>query len=205
MPDGQDPGAGTTSSFSSSLLARLKVRDPIAWQRLSELYGPVVYRWARHFQLPVNDATDVVQEVFRSVARNIATFERERPGASFQAWLWTITKNKARDHFRRMAAQPGAVGGTDAYRRLQQIPEESESTNGSLVEPAGLGALRRRALQLIEAEFEPRSWQAFWRATVEGQAPADIARDLGMSVPAVYKAKSRILARIRQELSGLMD
>ena len=64
--------------------------------------------------------------------------------------------------------------------------------------------LSRRGLDLVRAEFENRTWEAFWRTAVEGHAPAHVAEDLGMSVPAVYKAKSRVLRRLRQELDELL-
>ena len=64
--------------------------------------------------------------------------------------------------------------------------------------------LSRRGLQLVRAEFENRAWGAFWRTAVEGQAPADVAEDLGMSVQAVYKAKSRVLRRLREELGDVI-
>jgi RNA polymerase sigma-70 factor (ECF subfamily) len=132
------------------------------------------------------------------VLTHIAGYEHgDRPG-SFRAWLWTITRNKLNDHWRRQHGQPRAAGGTDAHERLQQLPgPESDSPE----EPAGDGgSILRRALELIRAQFEERSWQAFWRVAVEGRRPADVAADLGVSVNAVYVARSRILARLRQEL-----
>jgi RNA polymerase sigma-70 factor (ECF subfamily) len=60
-------------------------------------------------------------------------------------------------------------------------------------------------LELVRLEFEDRTWQAFWRVTVEGQAAADVARDLGMSRNAVYIARSRILQRLHQEFGDLID
>jgi len=59
-------------------------------------------------------------------------------------------------------------------------------------------------LELVRGEFEERTWQAFWRAAVQGQAPADIATDLGMSPAAVRKVKSRVLRRLREELGDLI-
>jgi hypothetical protein len=41
--------------------------------------------------------------------------------------------------------------------------------------------------------------------TAEDQKSADVAEDLGTAVAAVYKAKSRIMRRVRQELQGLID
>ncbi len=53
--------------------------------------------------------------------------------------------------------------------------------------------------------FEPRTWQAFWGVTVVGDKPADVAADLEMSVAAVYMAKSRVLRRLREEFTELLD
>jgi RNA polymerase sigma-70 factor (ECF subfamily) len=71
--------------------------------------------------------------------------------------------------------------------------------------PEDLTGLYHRALELVRGEFEERTWQAFWRATVEGHAPADIAADIGVTPAAVRKAKSRVLLRLRQEVGDLID
>src|SRR5262245_56574497 len=108
-------------STSSSLLARVKERDALAWQRLLALYGPLVYSWCRRAGLRSDDAGDVVQEVFRSVFMGLAAFRRERPEDTFRGWLRVISRNKIRDHFRRSGARTEAIGGTDALARMQQI------------------------------------------------------------------------------------
>jgi len=63
--------------------------------------------------------------------------------------------------------------------------------------------LRLRALELIRAEFEDRTWQAFWRVTVDGQPTKDVAQELGVTPSAVRLAKSRVLRRLREELGDL--
>lgn len=198
------PGSADPSSVSSTLLERVKARRPEAWERLVDLYGPVVYRWCRLSGVRAEDAPDVVQEVFTAVATHIADFRRERPGDSFRAWLATIARNKIRDHFRRRQGRPEARGGTDAQRQFLEVPELSD-----LSQPSGPldadGLLSRRALDLVRAEFENRTWEAFWRTAIDGQRPAHVADDLGMSVNAVYKAKSRVLRRLRRELGDLLE
>ena len=57
---------------------------------------------------------------------------------------------------------------------------------------------------MVKAEFEPTTWQAFWRAAVEGDAAANIAADLGVTKWAIYKAKARVTQRLREELDGLL-
>ena len=195
-------GSSDSSSISSTLLGQVKAGRPEAWARLVELYGPVVYRWCRRAGVGREDAADVVQEVFCSVAARVADFRRSEPGDSFSAWIGTITRNKIRDWFRRHRGRAEARGGTDAYEHLREIPDLDEPSQTAVRVDDG-GLLSRRAMELVRAEFEDRTWEAFWRVTVDGQYPADVAEDLDMSVNAVYKAKFRVLRRLRQELDGL--
>jgi RNA polymerase sigma-70 factor (ECF subfamily) len=175
-------------------------KNPEAWDRLVRLYGPVVYGWSRRSGVGEEDSSDVVQEVFRAVFRAIGDFRRDREGDSFRKWLVAITRNKINDHFRRQQLQPIAKGGTAARRQLEDVAE-AVSADGSL--EGQTSDLARRALALLETDFQPNTWQAFWKTAVEKRPAADVAEELQMSVPAVWKAKSRVMLRLREELSGL--
>jgi RNA polymerase sigma-70 factor (ECF subfamily) len=198
---------GSESRTSLSLLERVRARDPAAWAQLVNLYGPLVYGWCRRAELQPADAADVGQEVFAAVARAIGGFRHDRPGATFRGWLYVITRNKLRDR----AAAPGAVGtgGSDAQRRLAEVhagqPDEATEPGADPEEANGRKALCRRAIECIRGEFEPRTWEAFWRVFVDGQAAADVASALGISANAVYLAKSRVLRRLRDEFAALID
>src|SRR5205823_4805980 len=136
---------------SPSLLQRAQANQPGAWERLVELYAPLVYHWCRRSQLSPEDTADVFQEVFRAVAGHIAEFRRDRPGDSFRGWLRTIARNKIRDHFRRQQDQPRAVGGTDAQQRMQAVPGPDLDED----DPSEQDVIRRqlhRALELIHGE-----------------------------------------------------
>ena len=84
---------------------------------------------------------------------------------------------------------------------MPEQPPEPENESGT----REIGRLRRRALSLMEQNFDRQTWHAFWRFVVQGDSASDIAADLGVSIWAVYKAKSRVLQRLRAELDGLMD
>lgn len=187
-------------STSLSLLERVRGQDQEAWQRLIHLYGPLVARWCSLRCVRPQDAEDVQQEVFQAVATSLHKFRLDRPGDTFRGWLRGITKNKLLDHHRRRHGQPQAQGGSEAQLGLlelaeKDLPEESE---------ADLGALYCRALELVRGEFEERTWNAFWRVTIDGHDPSDVASDLGVTSAAVRKAKSRILHRLREEIGDLL-
>jgi RNA polymerase sigma-70 factor, ECF subfamily len=187
----------SSDSSSRSLVNRLKARDPEGWRRFTLVYGPLVYGWGRRAGLQDNDAADLGQEVFQAVARGIDGFRRDRPDDTFRGWLWTITRNKVREHFRRQADQPRAEGGSASLDRLRQVEAEEDPP----LEDSDATALAHRAIALIQGDFAETTWQAFWRTAVDGQAPANVAADLGLSVAAVYMARSRVLARLREELA----
>jgi len=184
-------------STSLSLLERVKARDTGAWQHLVQIYGPLVFQWCRRWDLSPEDAADVFQEVFQAVATQVSAFRRDRPGDTFRGWLWAITRNKVNDHFRDRGRQPRAAGGTEALQRILELPEPPPPDDAD-----GDGPVHR-ALDLIQSEFEPHNWQAFWRVAVEGRAARDVATELGMTADAVRMAKFRVLRRPRQELAEL--
>jgi RNA polymerase sigma-70 factor (ECF subfamily) len=185
---------------SRSLLERVRGRDEDAWNRLMGLYAPLVSAWCGHWGVRGQDADDVAQEVFQAVARHLDTFRRDRPGDTFRGCLRAITRNKLLDYFRRRETEPAAQGGSDAHRQLQQVADQELPADSD----DQLGGLYRRALELVRGEFEGRTWEAFWRAAVDGQAVAVVAADLGVTPAAVRKAKSRVLHRLREEIGDLI-
>jgi RNA polymerase sigma-70 factor, ECF subfamily len=195
-----------SSSVSSTLLDQLRIGHPEGWKRFVRLYSPVIYRWCRRAGLTAEDAADVFQEVLLAVTLHLPQFRRDRSQDSFSGWLAAIARNKVRDHYRRRSGRPEARGGSTAQRQMSEIPQSPESSEESIRPDAESAAwLSRGVLDMIRVEFETRTWEAFWRTTVDGQPPACVATDLGTSVAGVYMAKSRILRRLRQVMGELPE
>ncbi|QDU30660.1 RNA polymerase sigma factor RpoE [Anatilimnocola aggregata] len=200
-PSMVDAHTSTDSNTSSSLLRRVQGNDPQAWLCLTQLYAPIVYSWARQTGLQEADAADVMQETFRVLVARVGAFRNSEPGETFRGWLWTITRNKIRDHFRELTGRPPAVGGTNQRLLLQDVPVKPPDETALGGVSVSESYLSGQLLRTVQAEFEPRTWQAFWQVVVEDRRPADVANDLQLSIGSVYMAKSRVLKRLRQELS----
>ncbi len=187
-----------------TLLERVKRCEAEGWHRLVSLYRPLVMWWCRHKGLPAQDAEDVAQEVFLTVNARVVEFRKGPQGGSFRGWLHRITDHKVGDYLRKQNKAPRAPGGSEAHDQLQQVPDSSAGS--SLADDGSERAiLCRHAMELVRDQFEAQTWEAAWRVVVEGQRPADVAADLGMSRGAIYTAKSRVLGRLREELEGLLD
>lgn len=204
------PREDQSSSTSSSLLNRARARDAAAWERLIRLYSPLVHHWARRAGLQASDVSDVTQETFRAVAQSLAKFQHQQGSGSFRGWLWTITKHKILDLQRRHDPQPR--GGSHGQQELARIPAPDAARQDELPDSppedspgTTAAALARQALAMLEHEFEPRTWQAFWGMVVLDRSAADLAADLGLSKGAVRQAKHRVLKRFREEFAELLE
>jgi RNA polymerase sigma-70 factor (ECF subfamily) len=197
-----------TLSTSRSLLIRLRDDDDDAWSRMVDLYTPLVCYWCRRLNLP-----DVLQEIFRAVASNIARFRKDRPGDTFRGWLRTISRSKVMDSFRHQGREAQATGGTDAQMKFAHVPdpqaaedtEEPDEDDSSSDEDSERHLLFQRALQIIQTDFHERTWQAFWKVAVEGLPVADVADELSMKPGTVRVARCRVLARLRSEFGDLLQ
>jgi RNA polymerase sigma-70 factor (ECF subfamily) len=188
------PVGGDADATSLTLLQRVKGRDDDAWRRLVALYTPLLRHWCRRWGLKEADAEDVAQEVFQAISGGLEGFRREREGDSFRGWLRGVARHKMLSLWRGRGSR--GPGGTDFYRRTLLVPDPGadapDEEEGHLV-----GDLYQSALEIVRGEFEDRTWQAFWRAAVEGHPPALIAEDLGVTAAAVRQAKSRVLRRLK--------
>ncbi len=191
------------SATSLTLLQRIRAGDTSGWRHVVDLYSPLVYHWCLRGGIRGADADDVAQEVFQAAVQGVAGFGRERPGDTFRGWLRGITRNKASAYWRNRQENPDPVGGSDAWLRLQEVPDQQVPDDPE--EAVQLSSLFHRAVRLLHGEFEERTWRAFWRTAVDNQPSAEVAAELGMTANSVRMAKSRVLHRLRTELGDLVE
>ena len=186
-----------------SLLLRAQTGEENAWKDLTELYCPLIIGWLNRQGVPAGDLEDLSQEVLLSVVKHLPAFQHSGQRGAFRSWLRTIVCSRTADYWRTLDAATPA-GGSGATAALQQIADPESELNRQWDEEHDRYVLHC-LLDLIEEEFEPMTLKAFRRLAVDGVSGAEAAQELGLSVAAVYVAKSRVLARIRQEAEGLID
>jgi RNA polymerase sigma-70 factor (ECF subfamily) len=188
---------------SLSLLERVRANNSEAWHRLVGLYRPLVLYWCGRGGLHGADAEDVAQEVFAAASAGLANFRRDRPGDTFRGWLRGITRNQVLLHFRHNRGRALAEGGSDAWLHLQEVADRLAAPEDG--EAAQVSQLYRRAVEEVRGHFEERTWLAFWRTVIDGQSPAELAAELGMSPAAIRQAKCRVLRRLKEEAGELLE
>jgi RNA polymerase sigma factor (sigma-70 family) len=187
-------------STRPSLLIRL--RDPAderAWAEFTAIYGPLVHQLARRRGLQDADAQDLVQDVFRAVARAIERYDPDPARGSFRGWLSRIAGNLIINLLAAQKRHPRGTGDTDMQRLLEEQPD-LPAEESALFEAEYRRRLLGWAAERARGAFSETIWQAFWRTGVEGRPVKEVADALGMSIGTVYQYKSRVVIRIRREI-----
>jgi RNA polymerase sigma-70 factor (ECF subfamily) len=187
-----------------SLLLRAQAGETDAWKDLTDLYRPLILGWLNRQGVPADDLEDLSQQVLLSVVTNLPGFQHPGQRGAFRTWLRTIVCRRAADYWRVIDAESHAQGGSGASAALHEIADPDSELNRQWDEEHDRYVVHC-LLDMVEGEFEEVTLKAFRRLALEGASGAEAAHELGLSVAAVYVAKSRVLQRIRQKAGGLID
>jgi RNA polymerase sigma-70 factor (ECF subfamily) len=184
----------------ASLLVRLRdPRDAAAWREFVDLYAPLIYHHARQQGLQDADAVDLSQEVLTAVAGAVGRLEYDPSRGTFRSWLFTIVRHKLANWRRAQKHRPRGSGDSATHRRLEQCPA-AEGTEAEWQERVYAWACAQ-----VRGDVSEATWQAFWRTAINGQPGKQVAADLGLTVAAVYHARSRVLARLKALVQSVQE
>lgn len=194
-----------TPATRLSLLVRLRdARDDRAWAQFVELYAPLVYGFARKHGLQDADAADLTQVVLQAVSGGIRRLDYDPQRGSFRGWFFTVVRNKLRN-FLAAQKQPGrGTGDSDVQLQLQQLPTREDDQTAWWDQEYERRVFAWAAEQ-VRGAFQDSTWQAFWQTAVEGKTGPEVARALRMTVAAVYLAKGRVMARLKELIRETLD
>jgi RNA polymerase sigma-70 factor (ECF subfamily) len=186
---------------SASLLVRLQQETPDldAWPQFVRRYGPLLYRWCRARGLQQADSEDVTQNVLVKLSRRLREFRHDGTQGGFRAYLKTLANYACCDLFAERQAAHGA-GDSEVLRELSNVEARDELAQ-RLTEEFDLELLER-AKEEVRGLVEPQTWEAFVLTAEGGLSGAEAAARLGVSVAAVFKARSRVQQMLRERVEG---
>jgi RNA polymerase sigma-70 factor (ECF subfamily) len=188
----------------SGLLVRIRDRrDAGAWSEFVGVYAPLVYGLARRHGMQDADAADLTQDVLRAVVQAMPHFRYDPGRGSFRAWLFAVARNQLRKWAEAARRQVRGSGADAAQRVLEDYP--APDGESAWWDREHRERLFECAAAQVRPAFRPATWQAFWQTAVENRDAKAVGAALGMSVGAVYIARSRVLARIKEQVRRLED
>jgi RNA polymerase sigma factor (sigma-70 family) len=195
-------GSPTSELTSLTLLDRVgkDTSDHAAWGEFVAYYGPKIRVWCCQRGLQSADADDVTQNVLLRLSRSLRKFTYD-PSQKFRGWLRVVTEHALSDFFADQKRQPRAGGDGRGLAALEAA--EAQDDLLALIMSEYTNVLVGRAYAVVHARVEPQTWEAFRLTACENRPGEEVAAALGMNVTAVFKAKSRVLAFIRQEVKRI--
>jgi RNA polymerase sigma factor (sigma-70 family) len=183
----------------------MRLRQPNDREALSlfvRLYFPLLARYAECLPstraLSAQDREDLIHDVFLRLFELLPRYTY-KPGRSFRSLLRKIVANKAIDLLRRRKCLPAATQDLS-------FVELSGPTATALFEKEEYETyLIERASEIVKDEFEPATWEAVWEFVAKDRLAAEVARQFGKSVDAIYAGWYRIRKRLEEVLKGLLE
>lgn len=187
-----------------SLILRLpNQQDVEAWDEFTAIYQPLVYRLARVKGFQHADAQELVQEVMLAVSRAVDRWQPDAERGRFRDWLFCISRNLMINFLTRKKHKP-LGSGDSGIEKLLYAQCDSVSEQSQLYDLEYQREVFRIVAAKVRKEVSDKSWQAFWRSSVENQSIEAVAAQLGVSVGSVYISRSRILARLRHSATSFL-
>jgi RNA polymerase sigma factor (sigma-70 family) len=188
----------------ASLLIRMRdPRDEAAWTQFVTLYAPLVYGYARKRGLQDADAADLSQEVLSAVAGAVGRLEYDPDRGLFRNWLFTAVRRKLSNMLRAQRHRRDRSNERAGDGLLEQCP--APAPERAEWEARWQERVFAWACEQVRPEVSDTTWQAFWRTAVDDQPGKQVATDLGLSVAAVYRARSRVLARLKHLVQSVQE
>ena len=190
---------------SISLLGRAAdPADSDSWDRLAELYVPLMQRWLLQYDVQKSDADDLIQEVLTVLIQELPQFDHNQQVGAFRNWLRKILVNRLRNLWRSRKYQPQARGSSSLLEQLQQL-EDNNSEVSRIWNADHDQHVISQLMEAVRPRFQEKTWEAFRRQMFDGQRADAVATQLNMPISSVYVARSRVLSTLRREAEGLVD
>lgn len=191
------PRVSFENSTSQSLLDGLRVGDPVAWARVSMVYGPLIMGWGKRFGLSREDCDDICQSVLMNVIRYGKGFKKDKPNCGFRIWLFTVTRRE----IIKQQTNKQRLSTIDAETLSELVGDEAAQRDEPDDPPEVLNELFRRAIKIVKDSCLAENWEIFMLAIAADLDYEEIARRYGTTTGNVRTIRCRYIAKLR----GLLE
>jgi RNA polymerase sigma-70 factor (ECF subfamily) len=191
-------------STQPSLLEGMRSGDPVAWERLVDIWTPLVYDYCRRRGFGASEAEDITQNVMLRIYRGVHRFQRDGHSKRLRYWVMAILRNEVAEFCRNNQAATAGNGGSELQEMLVGLadPNTDGASDDDVCPPAMILA---RTLSVIRTDFEPHVWQAFELFKIQGLSARETAAQVEMTENGVRQAALRVCRRVKTEMADLLS
>jgi RNA polymerase sigma factor (sigma-70 family) len=190
IPTSEGPLLKEEAADDHCLVARYREGDLEAFEGLFRRHYAAVYKVALRLSPCLDDAADVVQEVFLAAWEQRRRFDGR---AAFRTWLIAIAIRKCADRAR--GVKPVSLDGSD--------PPPLSTPNGASPDAVALNRERDDALYAAILTLPRAQREAVVFHYIDGMTCAETAAAMGVSAGTVMTHLFRARGRLRRKLEWL--
>lgn len=184
--------------------------DWSSWDEFYRTYSTFVFHVARKSGLSDDEASDVVQETFIGVAKNLQKKKFDTTQGSFKSFLLNQARWRILDQFRRRKKQNEREANIhfdeDEERRTAPIDRCADPkgvTLEKLWDKEWQEQVMELALRKVRTMVSPRQFQIFSCYVIKGWTADRVKEELGVNAAQVYLAKHRVGRLLKKEAARL--
>lgn len=174
--------------------------DDPSWEEFTGIYRGYIYTVIRNMGIAESDREELVQQTLIKLWKKLPEIDCEHSGR-FRNWLSTLTKNCVIDFIRKnkreAALQEKAADQEEIEHYSTVLPDIDK-----ISEAAWKQHLAQLALDNIEPYFSGKAVTVF-RLSLQGLEVPQIAEELNIQEASVYRLKTRVKARLIEEVQRL--
>ncbi len=190
-----------TTTNTQFLLGLHDPQNNAAWLEFCARFMPVLLAFGRRLGLREHDAQDAAQEALLAFVEGYRQNRYDRTKGRLRTWLYGIASNKIRDLQRARAREHLVADKSNETACLEQIPDDASMSE--LWEAEWQRSLLTACMEAVQREVKPSSFRVFELLVLQKRPLDEVTAALQMSRDAVLKAKTRVLARMREIRGGL--
>ena len=186
----------------AALIRAAQAGDQYAFEQLVQAYDQSVLRLALNLLRSPEDASDIYQEAFLRVYRNLHTF---RFDCTFHTWLYRIVTNLCLDHLRKRKVrreEPTVVetseGPVDRMEVVREERAEGDPARKLLSRPLG------SRIDRVLTDMTPRERMVFEMRHYQGMRLRAIGDVLGTTEEAAKNCLFRATQKMRAALGDFV-
>ena len=172
-----------------------------AWGYVVERYRPMLVGFAGRLGLSPTDAEDAAQIILMEFARSYGVGLYDRSKGRLRQWLFGIARKQICNCKRRRAPEHTPQRDTRTTAFFDRLPGRGHME--TIWQAQWDTFVMERALEIVRTEVTPQTMEAFHLFAVLGRPTSEVASELGMTENAVFGAKRRVLARVREVVAEL--
>jgi RNA polymerase sigma-70 factor (ECF subfamily) len=189
-----------TYNTRQTLIQRVKNQhDEPSWEEFAGIYRGYIYTVIRNMGIAESDRDELVQQTLIKLWKKLPDIDCGHSG-KFRSWLSTLTKNCVIDFIRKRKRETALQekAGQEELEHMSTVLPDIDKIS----ESAWKQHLATLALDNIEPHFSGKAVKVF-RLSLQGMEVAQIAGELGIQEASVYRLKTRVKARLIEEIQRL--